>query len=259
MSITRHDLAVSLACRAGKLLLDFNRENLSIATKTTDFDLVTKADFASQQLIVDNILIEFPKDTIIAEESCMIEGTSGFSWVIDPLDGTVNYAHNFPTFCVSIGIREGETITNGIVFDPNRNELFTAQKGSGAFLNGSPISVSSNGELCKAMLATGFPYDKSIDTKRNNIDYFTKFCLLTRALRRLGSAALDLCYVACGRLYGFWELKLRPWDVCAGALMILEAGGKVTDFLGFEYDIFNPYILATNGLIHQEMVYVLEV
>lgn len=259
MQQTRHELAVSLACKAGKLLLEFNRENLSIATKSTDFDLVTKADFASEHLIVDSILEHFPQDGIIAEESCAIEGTSGFSWVIDPLDGTVNFAHGFPTFCVSIGIRDGETIQNGIVYDPNRDEMFTAEKGKGAFLNGAPISVTANPDLCKAMLATGFPYDRSVDSKRNNIDYFARFCLQSRALRRLGSAALDLCYVACGRLDGFWELKLRPWDVCAGVLLVTEAGGKVTDFYGFEYSIFNPYIIASNGKIHQDMIYVLEV
>jgi myo-inositol-1(or 4)-monophosphatase len=259
VQLTRYELAVSLACKAGKLLLEFNRENLSISTKSTDFDLVTKADFASQKLIVDNILNHFPNDGIIAEESCMIEGISGFSWVIDPLDGTVNFAHGFPTYCVSIGIRDGEIIQSGIVFDPNRDEMFVAQKGKGAFLNNRQIFATPNPDLCKAMLATGFPYDRSGDSKRNNIEYFAKFCLQSRAIRRLGSAALDLCYVACGRLDGFWELKLRPWDVCAGVLIVTEAGGKVTDFYGFEYNIFNPYIIASNGKFHQDMVYTLEV
>jgi len=180
-----------------------------------------------------------------------------FQWIIDPLDGTTNYAHNFPVFTVSVALAKNKEIVIGVVFDPMRNEMFSAIKGEGVYLNGKKIRVSSVDDLDKSLVATGFPYDIRV-SKENNIIHFNNFVTRVQGIRRCGSAAMDLCYVACGRFDGFWELKLKPWDMAAGALIVHEAGGRISDFQDGEFSLFDAEILASNGLIHSQMVNVLQ-
>jgi len=218
-----------------------------------DKNLVTEVDKESERLIVEHLLSRFPDHDIVAEESEYPQKGSSFRWVIDPVDGTTNYAHGYPWFCASIGlVREGELVT-GVIYNPVYDELFTATKGGGAFLNGTRLSVSRSTPLKNSLLGTGFPYDCATDPA-NNFASFIAFQKSARGIRRAGAAALDLAYVAAGRLDGFWELKLKAWDVAAGVLLVREAGGTVTTFDGSAYDIFNDRIVASNGLIHDEMV-----
>jgi myo-inositol-1(or 4)-monophosphatase len=220
-------------------------------------DLVTEVDHLCEQLIVGRILDRFPRHHIVAEEGQQYSETdSSFRWYIDPLDGTVNYVHGYPCFCVSIGLEaEGEMVL-GVVYDPVREEIFQATKGNGAFFNGEKISVSGTRDLGHSLLATGFPYDIR-ESQETNIDHFASFALASQGVRRGGSAALDLCYVAVGRLDGFWELKLSPWDLAAGIVMVREAGGRVSDFGEGPFRIDSGEVLATNGLIHRQMASVL--
>jgi len=221
-------------------------------------DLVTSVDRESERRIVEIIRRSFPDHSVLAEEETDRQGTQGeYRWIIDPLDGTTNFAHSYPQFCVSIALeRDGEVIL-GLVSDPLRGECFRALKGQGAALNDSPIRVSAVHILDRSLLATDFPYDR-----RENADYYLTFfqAFLTRSqgIRRAGAAALDLCYLACGRIDGFWELKLRPWDTAAGALIVAEAGGRLTDFSGNKFSIWGSETLASNGAIHDEMVAVLK-
>lgn len=184
------------------------------------------------------------------------ERGSDFRWIIDPLDGTTNYAHRFPVFCVSIALEVSGRITLGVIYDPMRGEMFSAIKGKGAALNGKKITVSSERELDKSLLSTGFPYDIR-ESEENNLDHFSRFITKAQAVRRCGSAAIDFCYVACGRFDGFWELKLAPWDVAAGVLIVEEAKGRISDFRGYEFSIYDKEILASNSLIHDQMIAVL--
>ena len=220
-------------------------------------DLVTSVDRASERKIVEIIRRHFPGHSILAEEETDYQGAQDeYRWIIDPLDGTTNFAHSYPQFCVSIALEYDREVLLGLVYDPLRRECFRALKGQGATLNGSPIRVSAVTELDHALLATGFPYDR-----RENADYYLTFfkAFLTRSqgIRRAGAAALDLCYLACGRIDGFWELKLRPWDVAAGALIVAESGGRLTEFSGNEFSIRGSETLASNGAIHDEMIAVL--
>lgn len=216
-------------------------------------DLVTEVDKESERLIVEHLLAHFPGHDIVAEESVYPQSGSPFRWIIDPVDGTTNYAHGFPWFCSSIGLElEGELVA-GVIYNPVYDELFTATKGGGAYLNGVPLSVSVRAPLKNTLLGTGFPYDCATDPA-NNFANFIAFQKKARGIRRAGAAALDLASVAAGRLDGFWELKLKPWDVAAGVLLVREAGGMVTTFDGSPYDIFTDKIVASNGLIHDEMV-----
>jgi myo-inositol-1(or 4)-monophosphatase len=245
------DTAVSAARAAGTL----QRERLwlehDIAFKG-ESDLVTEVDRGCEELIVGAILERYPEHDILAEENVYPQRNSSHRWIIDPLDGTTNYAHGFPWFAVSIALEiEGE-VRIGVVYHTMMNELFTAVRGEGAFLNGERIHVSSRSPLKNALLATGFPYDKSLDNE-NTFANFERFQIKARGVRRAGSAALDLSYVAAGRLDGYWECKLKPWDVAAGFLIVEEAGGRVTDHGGSPYSIRNHRILASNGLIHGEM------
>jgi len=218
-----------------------------------DKDLVTEVDKESERLIVAHLLSRFPDHDIVAEKSVYPQNGSPFRWIIDPVDGTTNYAHGFPWFCASIGLeREGELVA-GVIYNPVYDELFTASKGGGAFLNGVRLSVSDRSPLKNSLLGTGFPYDCATDPA-TNFDNFMAFQKSARGIRRAGAAALDLAYVAAGRLDGFWELKLKPWDVAAGVLLVREAGGVVTTFDGSPYDIFTDRVVASNGLIHDEMV-----
>jgi len=244
-------VAVEAALKAG----DFQRYRfmspLSVDLKG-DKNLVTEVDRESERLIVDHLLASFPDDTILAEEGEYLRRSGSRRWVIDPLDGTTNYAHGFPWFCVSIALEADGEIVVGVIHNPVYGELFTAVKGGGAFLNGRGIRVSQRSPLKNCLLATGFPYDCAIDPV-NNFDNFIAFQRAARGIRRAGAAALDLAAVAAGRLDGFWELKLKPWDVAAGILIVREAGGMVTGFDGETYSIFNNRIVASNGLIHPEM------
>jgi myo-inositol-1(or 4)-monophosphatase len=218
-----------------------------------DKNLVTEVDKESERLIVEHLLSHFPTHNIVAEEGEYPQRTSPFRWIIDPLDGTTNYAHGFPWFCSSIGLEhEGELVV-GVIYNPIYDELFTAAKAGGAFLNGRRLAVSSRSPLHNSLLGTGFPYDCASDPA-NNFANFIAFQKAARGIRRAGAAALDLAYVAAGRLDGFWELKLKPWDVAAGVLLVREACGSVTTFDGSAYDIFNDRIVASNGLVHDEMV-----
>lgn len=220
-------------------------------------DLVTDFDNRAQGMIFDHLSACFPDHDFMGEEGLSKDRGEEFRWIIDPLDGTTNYAHGFPIFCVSIALEWKEEIILGVVYDPMRGEMFSALKEEGAFLDGKKIRVSSVDDLDKSLVATGFPYDLR-ESNVNNIDHFKNFLVRVQAIRRCGSAAMDLCYVACGRFDGFWELKLNPWDMAAGALIVSEAGGKISDFKDREFSIFGSEILATNGLIHHQMMDVLQ-
>lgn len=214
-----------------------------------EIDLVTKADLESEERILDVIQKAFPKHAILSEEGGVVSTDSPADspfWVIDPLDGTTNFSHGFPIYCISIACLEGGKPVVGGVYDPTRDELFIATAGGGATLNGKPISVSKIRKLKDSLLATGFPYDVRT-SEENNIGYFIRFLTRTQAVRRAGSAALDLSYLACGRFDGFWELKLHPWDTAAALLIIEEAGGIVTDFSGAPFDIYGQECAASNS------------
>jgi len=219
-------------------------------------NIVTDIDKKSEDMIIGSIRRAFPSHSILSEESRPRKGSSEYKWVIDPIDGTTNFAHSFPFFCVSIALEEAGRSILGVVYDPMRDEMFVAEKGKGAYLNKSRICVSKAGKLSKAFLATGFSY-KIKNAKDNNVCHFENFLMKAMAIRRAGSAALDLCYVACGRFDGFWELDLKPWDSAAASLIVEEAGGLVTKFDGSEYSAYIGETLATNGLIHSQMVKVL--
>lgn len=249
------EFAIETAKRAGALL----RENVGKVGRIEfkgAVDIVTEVDRKSEDLIMDAIGKAFPGHGILTEESPEVKQDSPYKWIIDPLDGTTNYSHGFPFFCVSIGFEEAGEVTFGAVYDPMLDELFTAEKGVGAALNGKKITVSSIDDLGRSLLATGFPYDLRA-SKENNLDFFSKFSLKAQAIRRAGSAALDLCYIAAGRFDGYWEMKLRPWDVAAGALIVGEAGGRVTDFSGGPFSIYGRECLASNGLLHEDMTRIL--
>jgi myo-inositol-1(or 4)-monophosphatase len=245
------DIAVEAARIAGRLQ-QYRFASFMHVTLKGDKNLVTEVDQESERLVVDHLLGRFPDHNIVAEEGEYPQGDAPFRWIIDPLDGTTNYAHGFPWFCVSIGLESAGELVAGVIFNPMHDELFTATKGGGAFLNGQRLHVSTRAPLQNTLLATGFPYDCASDPT-NNFDNFIAFQKAARGIRRAGAAALDLAYVAAGRLDGFWELKLKPWDVAAGVLLVREAGGTVTSFDGTNYDVSNHRIVASNGLIHEEM------
>jgi len=248
--------ALEAATAAGQILLDYACHGFQIEYKHA-IDLVTDADRKSEQVIIDTIRRAYRHHDILAEERGMESvGASPYKWVIDPLDGTTNFAHGFPMYCVSIGLEYRGKIVLGVILDPTRQELFVAVFGQGATLNGKPISVSRSSELNAALLVTGFAYDFREST-HNNLDYFTRFCLVARGVRRTGSAAIDLCYVAAGRFDGFWEMKLHPWDMAAGSLMVTEAGGRMSDFKGGSFSVYGQDMVASNDLIHNEMLAVL--
>jgi myo-inositol-1(or 4)-monophosphatase len=250
------ETALQAAKEAGKILKDGLGRIHEISHKR-EIDLVTEIDHLSEERIIRIIRKEYPDHEILAEEGGKRKGSSSYRWIIDPLDGTTNYAHGYPCFCISIALEENGEVTYGVVYDPTREELFIAEKGKGAKLNGKPISVSQTEKLTNSLLCTGFPYDIR-EGKETNLDNFQTFMMKAQAVRRDGAAALDLCYVAAGRFDGYWELKLSPWDVAAGSLMVTEAEGTVTDFEGRDFTLSSPKILASNGRIHQEMVEVLK-
>lgn len=250
------ETAVSAGREAGKLLLEYARSGFRVHHKNP-INLVTDADHAAEQLIIGHLRTRFPMHRFLAEEQGRLEQSpSPFLWIIDPLDGTTNFAHGYPAYCVSIGLEYQGRCILGVVFDPSRDELFTAIERSGAQLNGHPIHVSSTGALCDSLLVTGFAYDIR-ETPRNNLDHFAKFALKAQGLRRTGSAALDLCYVAAGRFDGFWEVRLSPWDMAAGSVILREAQGRLTDFSGTDLSIYGQELVASNGHIHGDMLTVL--
>jgi myo-inositol-1(or 4)-monophosphatase len=220
-------------------------------------NLVTEMDLFSEKLIVSEIRQRYPNHSFLAEEKTSTQEKSPYRWIIDPLDGTTNYAHGYPIFCVSVALEKEREVILGAVYYPMRDELFLAKKGKGARLNGWKIHVSSTAKLSQSLLATGFPYDLR-ESPVNNFDHFRNFALRVHAVRRAGSAALDLCYVAAGRFDGFWEMKLAPWDMAAGSLIVREAGGEATDFLGRRLGLDGKHVLASNGKIHREMIRVLK-
>jgi myo-inositol-1(or 4)-monophosphatase len=250
------DVAIEAARAAGTVLRENIHGKREISYKG-DINLVTEMDMRSERAVVKALLASFPDHGIMAEEETMIRNSSGYIWIIDPLDGTTNYAHGYPCFSVSIALEHAGEIVVGVVYDPMRDELFTARKGQGAYLNGTKIHVSRVEALLKSLLATGFPYDRKVSEK-NNLNYFHDLLMASQEVRRDGSAALDLCYVASGRLDGFWELKLKPWDVAAGSLIVLESGGLISDFSGTRFSIHDDEILASNGRIHQHIIDILQ-
>ncbi len=254
------ELAVDTAIKVGRMLKKRLGDPGRVEWKGT-VDIVTEMDRRSEELIVEAITGAWPGHSILTEEGTNIAGTPGDDgsankWIIDPIDGTTNYAHGFPVFCISIALEVSGTVTLGVVHNPMLDETFVAEKGSGAYLNGVRIRVSEVASLEKGLLATGFPYDIRT-TADNNIDHFKRFSVSAQAIRRAGSAALDLSYVAAGRLDGFWELKLRPWDVAAASLILVEAGGKITDFSGGGFSIYSSECLASNGHLHPPMIEIL--
>ncbi|MDR2019127.1 MAG: inositol monophosphatase [Syntrophobacterales bacterium] len=249
------EFAVNCAYESGRIQRKYYGKRFEIHHKG-EINLVTDVDFECQNRIIELIKASFPDDEVIAEEKTNYYGGTKNRWIVDPLDGTTNYAHGYPFFCTSIAYEEEGMITLGVVYNPIFKELFFTRKGGGAYLNGNKIRVSGTYDLKKSLVSTGFPYDLATNPN-NNVDHFTRFLFEAQAIRRDGSAALNLSYLACGRFDGFWELNLNPWDVAAGALMVLEADGMITTFSGGEYNIYSGEILASNGLIHQKMSHVL--
>lgn len=246
------DFAIDLAHRAGALLRAAAERERSFTPKLYA-DLVTDADRASEDLIVAAIRERFPDHAILAEEGSDIPGASGYTWVIDPLDGTMNYFHGLPIWSVSIALLSAGAPLLGVVYDPTRDELFSAERGRGAFLNGRRLYVSRTARLAESLLTTGFPYSRAAQPD-NNLREFSRLLLKARDIRRPGSAALDLCSTAAGRCDGHWELILSLWDVAAGALIVAEAGGTVTDRHGRPWLPWQGHIVATNGHIHAELI-----
>lgn len=250
---------MQMARDAGRILIDRQGRSLQVSSKG-DINLVTEADLAAEKLIIERINSYYPRHAILAEESGASDIAEGASpsewkWIIDPLDGTTNYAHGYPCFCVSIAAERAGKIEIGVVYDPMRDEMFAAERGQGATLNERTIRVSEVDDLNRAMLCTGFPYD--VRERPDFARHFTKFTMRAQAVRRDGSAALDLAFVACGRFDGFWEDGLNPWDTAAGLLLIEEAGGRISDYRGAPLNIHTPEVLASNGLVHSDMMEVL--
>jgi len=252
--------ASAIAREAGAVLRKFFSAGVATEYKG-DVDLVTVADRAVEKLIRERLREVFPEHGIYGEEGTRERMDGEYRWYVDPLDGTTNFAHGFPQFCVSMGLEhrpkgarpdDDGTLVAGVIYDPMRNELFTAERGRGTQVNGKPARVSRVAELAEALLATGFPSRKRHTSP--NIHFYHEFTLRSHGVRRAGSAALDLAYVACGRMDAFWEFNLNPWDTAAGILLVEEAGGRVTDFAGARYRLASDEILASNGLIHEELI-----
>lgn len=245
------ETAIDIARESGALLADMYKTPLEISYKRPS-DLVTEADRRSEALIIERLYKAFPGHAVISEEGGGQRIQSDYCWHVDPLDGTTNFAHKFPVFCVTLGLLYRDEVIAGVVYDPTREEIFTAEKGAGAYLNGKRMSVSKNATLSESLLGTGFPpFDHRHDL---NIQLFLEFTRRSHGVRRAGSAALDLCSVAAGRFEAFWELRLNSWDMAAGCLMITEAGGRITSLLGEPHRIAPVEILASNALVHEEML-----
>jgi myo-inositol-1(or 4)-monophosphatase len=250
--------AESIARSAGNILREAYHRPRQIEYKG-EVNLVTQADLASEKQIVAALQTAFPAHTIVAEEGGGYSAGSGLVWLIDPLDGTTNFAHGFPVFAISMALRDDEQILLGLIYDPMRDECFAAARGCGATLNGQPIGVSETLELGQSLLATGFPYDRQT-ADDNNIVALSAFIRRCQGARRAGAAALDMAYTACGRLDGYWEMRVQPWDIAAGILIVREAGGRATSYQGIEQDapiLTSGTIVASNASIHDDMLAIL--
>ncbi len=245
------EAALSASSRAGEVLRSgFGAEHA--ITYKGEVDLVTEVDEESERVIREELLGTFPTHGMLAEEGGVQAGEENARWIVDPLDGTTNYAHGLPVFAVSIALeRDGEVIL-GVVHDPMRDEIFVAERGAGATLNGEPIRVSETDEPIRALIATGLPYDR--ERMPEALELFGRFAALSRGMRRLGAAAIDLCYVACGRLDGYYERGIWPWDLAAGSLILREAGGRITDYRGDALDLAGREVVASNGWLHPAMI-----
>ena len=245
------ETAIEIAREAGALLVSFYERRVPFELKG-EFDLVTEADLASEKLVVERLQSRFPQHGIVAEEGSGHSSPSEYRWYVDPLDGTTNFAHSLPIFNVTLALERAGEMLAGVVFDPIRQEMFTAELGSGAWLNNRRIRVSAVSRLESSLLCTGFP------TRRRhlntNVHFYHQLAMATHGVRRTGSAAIDLAWVACGRLDGFWEFGLNPWDMAAGRLLVAEAGGRVTDMRGAPHTFQSPHLLADNGHVHEQIV-----
>ena len=240
---------MDIARESGALLAAYFDKRVAFELKG-DFDLVTEADRASERLVVERLRSHFPSHSIVAEEGGGHEGRSGYRWYVDPLDGTTNFAHGYPVYNVTMGLEQDGEMLVGVVFDPSRQEMFSAERGAGAYLNNRRIRVSASRRLADSLVSTGFP-----SRKRHlnvNIHFYHQMAMATHGVRRGGSAALDLAYVASGRLDAFWEFGLNPWDMAAGTLLVTEAGGRCTDMKGGVHEMNSPHLLTDNGAIHEE-------
>jgi myo-inositol-1(or 4)-monophosphatase len=243
--------AAEIAREAGAVIARFAERRVGFELKG-EHDLVTEADRASEKLIMERLRTHFPSHSIIAEEGGEHAGSSGFLWYVDPLDGTTNFAHGFPVYNVTLGLEKDGEVIAGVVFDPTRDEMFAAERGGGAFLNNRRIQVSRCVALTDALFATGFP-----SRRRHlnlNIHFYYQLAMMTHGVRRAGAAALDLAYVACARLDGFWEFNLNPWDVAAGSLIVQEAGGRLSDMRGGAFHLKAPHVIADNGALHDQLI-----
>jgi len=240
-----------IAREGGALLMDYFHRRVSVEYKG-EADLVTEADRQSESLIRDRIRAFWPSHDILGEEQGLVDTGSEYRWYVDPLDGTTNFAHGFPVFSVSMALEHKGKRIAGVIYDPTRDEMFSAGQGGGAYLNGKKIHVSNIANLSECLVSTGFPSHKR--HKNPNIFFYHQITLRTHGVRRPGSAALDLCSVACGRFDGFWEFNLNPWDTAAGVLMVEEAGGTVTDFHGGRFQLASRETLASNGLVHAALI-----
>ncbi len=250
-------VAIEAATRAGKLLRAESGKERQVAFKGGPTNLVTEMDRRAESLIIDALQARFPTHAILSEERGSTGPASPYRWIIDPLDGTTNYAHGFPVYAVSIALEVEARVVLGVAYDPNLDECFVAERGKGSFLNGAKLRVSETATLNASLLATGFPYNIR-ETRDTNLAEYAAFSLRAQAVRRIGSAVLYLCYVAGGRLDGYWELRVGPWDAAAGALMVEEAGGRVTNLQGGPLVAERPQVVASNGRIHDEMLRVLK-
>lgn len=243
------ETAIDIARESGALLSTYFEKRVAFELKG-DFDLVTEADRASERLVVERLRSHFPSHSIVAEEGGGHKGSSGYCWYVDPVDGTTNFAHGFPIWNVTMGLEhEGEMLV-GVTFDPNRQEMFTAERGAGSYMNNRRIRVSSVKRLADSLVSTGFP-----SRKRHlnvNIHFYHQMAMATHGVRRGGSAAIDLAWTACGRLDAFWEFGLNPWDMAAGVLLVTEAGGRCSDMKGGAHTLRSPHLLVDNGAIHEE-------
>ena len=246
------ETAVEIAREAGALLARYYERRPAFELKG-EFDLVTEADRESEKLVVERLRSHFPTHTVVAEEGGGHQAASEYRWFVDPLDGTTNFAHGFPAFNVTLGLERAGEMVAGVILDPIRNELFTAERGSGAFLNNRRIRVSRCGNLADSLSSTGFPSRKRHHNV--NIHFYYQLAMASHGVRRTGSAALDLAYVACGRLDFFWEFGLKPWDMAAGVLLVSEAGGRVSDMRGAPHSVTaSEHLLADNGALHEQVL-----
>ncbi len=252
------NVAIEAAKKAGAFLKQNVGKIRDIQLKEgQERNLVTEIDKKSEKLIIEMIKRHYPQHEILAEESGHEKKKSDYRWIIDPLDGTTNFTHGLPIFCVTIALEHKGKIICGTIYDPNLDELFAAERGKGAHLNGKRIKVSKTSSLAKSLLVTGFPYN-IVENPHHAVEHFVDFLMKGQAVRRMGSAAIDLAYVAAGRYDGFWEVALNPWDMAAGALIVEEAGGTLSDFAGKPFSIYEKEIVASNTKVHDEMIEVLQ-